>query len=248
MLSKSIAFASLAALVSGADFQVMVGGGALTFTPAEAIAQIGDTVTFVFNAKNHTVTQSSFVNPCTRFRNSTTRRNGFDSGFKPVAAGTTDLPTMQLRLTTSEPIWLFCAQGNHCAQGMVASINAATTGPKTLVPASHLSRLSSSLFRLGGVNMENWENKGLILEFGYRFAAYKAIAMGGPAPANTTTATATDTSSAADPSRSPRGGGSLGPGQPDLSSADPTAGSPTLSASALPTTATRATYVLFPWL
>ena len=133
MLSKSIALASLAALVSGADFQVMVGGGGLTFTPAETVAQIGDTVTFVFNAKNHTVTQSSFVAPCTRFRNATTKRNGFDSGFKPVAPGTTDLPTMQLRITTAEPIWLFCAQGNHCASGMVASINAATTGPKTSV-------------------------------------------------------------------------------------------------------------------
>ena len=85
-----------------------------------------------------------------------------------------------------------------------------------------------------------------MLDFGCRFAAYKAIAMGGPAPSNTTTTSSTDT--AANPIRSSPvgGGGSLGPGSVDpLASADPTAVSPTLRASALPTTATRAAYVHF---
>jgi plastocyanin len=47
------------------DHKITVGNnGILSYNPANISASIGDTVTFEFHPKNHTVTQSSFLNPC----------------------------------------------------------------------------------------------------------------------------------------------------------------------------------------
>jgi plastocyanin len=46
------------------DHRVIVGGTTLTFQPSNITAQPGDAITFEFHQKNHTVTQSSFANPC----------------------------------------------------------------------------------------------------------------------------------------------------------------------------------------
>lgn len=44
---------------------VMVGGSAgLVYSPEYVYANVGDTILFQFGAKNHTVTQSSFAQPC----------------------------------------------------------------------------------------------------------------------------------------------------------------------------------------
>ena len=56
---------------------------------------------------------------------------GFDSGFVPVAANATAFPAWTIQVTVGTPLWFYCKQGNHCASGMVGSINAATTGNKT---------------------------------------------------------------------------------------------------------------------
>lgn len=67
----------------------------------------------------------------------------------PVAPGTTeDLPTLSLTINDvrllhlcgclsvltifklqTAPIWAYCAQGNHCGQGMIFSVNAVEDGP-----------------------------------------------------------------------------------------------------------------------
>jgi plastocyanin len=63
------------------DHKVIVGGTTLTFEPANITAQPGDTITFEFHQKNHTITQSSFANPCQMLSsNSTSGQVGFDSG------------------------------------------------------------------------------------------------------------------------------------------------------------------------
>ena len=64
------------------DHRIIVGGaGALTFDPANITAQVGDTITFEFRAKNHTVTQSTFAAPCVDLtETSTSGQVGFDSG------------------------------------------------------------------------------------------------------------------------------------------------------------------------
>ena len=61
---------------------VTVGAnGVLAFSPDNLKVDVGETVTFRFMAKNHTVTQSSFANPCTPLGESSANGlAGFDSG------------------------------------------------------------------------------------------------------------------------------------------------------------------------
>lgn len=62
------------------DHKVVVGGpGNLNYEPSNITAQVGDTVTFEFRQKNHTVTASSFAAPCNRLA-ATAGDAGFDSG------------------------------------------------------------------------------------------------------------------------------------------------------------------------
>lgn len=61
-------------------------------------------------AKNHTVTQSTFADPCTieTLANGST---GVDSGFMPVAANATSFPTFSFTIqNASAPLWFFCRQ------------------------------------------------------------------------------------------------------------------------------------------
>jgi plastocyanin len=107
----------------GKDVKVVVGGpGKLVFDPPSVKAQPGDTITFEFRQKSHTVTQSTFASPCTL------APNGFNSGPQPVADGATTFPTWQIKVNDTNAIWAFCQTGNHCAQGMVFAVNAPDTG------------------------------------------------------------------------------------------------------------------------
>ncbi|KIY69999.1 Cupredoxin [Cylindrobasidium torrendii FP15055 ss-10] len=111
------------------DHKVVVGGpdGQLSFDPPSLSANEGDTVTFEFHTKNHTVTQSSFNDPCRMLsETSTTGATGFDSGFKPVTGST--FPTFVVQVNDTKPIWGYCRQANHCGQGMAFAINAPSTG------------------------------------------------------------------------------------------------------------------------
>lgn len=115
---------STSAVPSGTDHKVIVGGaGILAFSPSNISAQVGDTITFEFHQKNHTVTSSSFDTPCQG-------NGGFDSGFKPVADGAASFPTFTVPVNDTKPIWAYCKQGNHCTSGMVFAVNAVETGPK----------------------------------------------------------------------------------------------------------------------
>ncbi|KLO05596.1 hypothetical protein SCHPADRAFT_946784 [Schizopora paradoxa] len=129
------------ALVGAAAAQnvinVTVGGtgnNLFIFSPSSVTANNGDVVQFIYAGMpgNHSVTQSSFANPCNPLS------DGFDSGNILVPAGlptTTSFPTWNLTITNqSQPIWFFCKQtlpGPHCSSGMVGSINAPTSGTNT---------------------------------------------------------------------------------------------------------------------
>lgn len=148
----SAALLAAASTAHAADHTIVVGGSAgLVFTPPSINAEVGDLVTFIFSSKNHTVTQSGFASPCTLLQNATinvwlptsppfvciliepcVQAVGFDSDFVPVGANATEFPAWTIEVTAKTPIWFYCKQGNHCQQGMVGSINAATTGNKTL--------------------------------------------------------------------------------------------------------------------
>ncbi|KZT26567.1 hypothetical protein NEOLEDRAFT_1132091, partial [Neolentinus lepideus HHB14362 ss-1] len=72
------------------------------------MANVGDTLSFQFQSKNHTVTQSTFADPCEQM---TTPTVGIDSGFVPVAADATTFPVWSFTMTNaSAPLWFYCKQ------------------------------------------------------------------------------------------------------------------------------------------
>lgn len=110
----------------GNTIKVIVGGpnGNLTFTPSRVSASPKDTIQFVFQQKNHTVIQSSFATPCVPLTDKTTgQKMGFNAGFFPVAADSTDFPTWSLTINDTSPIWAYCGQTGHCGSGMVFAVN-----------------------------------------------------------------------------------------------------------------------------
>jgi len=120
---------ALLPFVSAAVHDIQVGaGGKLVYSPEAISAQPGDQVVFHFNPKNHTVTQSSFADPCGP------KPGGISSGFQPVAANqTSNLPTYTITVNDTQPIWVYCAQAartpsSHCGQGMVFAINCGLDG------------------------------------------------------------------------------------------------------------------------
>jgi len=122
------ALSTVASVWAQTDHAVAVGQGGLTFTPSSITVKDGDTVTFSFMAKNHSVVQSTFAKPCER---QSTPNLGVDSGFQAIPpAGLNGAPPPQWKITITNataPLWFFCGQtapANHCAAGMVFAINA----------------------------------------------------------------------------------------------------------------------------
>ncbi|KAF8954603.1 hypothetical protein BDZ97DRAFT_1730296 [Flammula alnicola] len=112
--------------VQAVDHLVKVGANSsLIFDPTNITAVAGDTISFQFQGKNHSVTQSTFASPCVKM---TTPTAGVDSGFMPVASGATQLPQWTITVSNATaPLWFFCAQTapvSHCGSGMVFAVNA----------------------------------------------------------------------------------------------------------------------------
>ncbi|KAI9638416.1 uncharacterized protein MKK02DRAFT_42807 [Dioszegia hungarica] len=122
------ATALVAASVVSAETQQIVVGMNMTrsYTPNTITANVGDVLNFTFVAGNHSVSQSSFSNPCKDLSNGTVF-----SGYMPanITAGKTS--SYQVTINDTNPVWIYCAQGNHCQLGMVLSVNAPTSGNMT---------------------------------------------------------------------------------------------------------------------
>lgn len=120
--STLLPVALLATVAQGKEWIVAVGkGGQLKFDP-EVIpdAKHGDTVTYQFYAKNHSVVASTFGEPCKPLE-----KDLIFSAFVPTDSP--DVPSttsFTITIKDNKPLWFYCAQGNHCQQGMVQSINA----------------------------------------------------------------------------------------------------------------------------
>jgi len=121
--SSSSAAAAIPTAGPGQHIIQVGAGNQLMFTPSSVTAAVNDTIIFVFptgGAFNHSISQSTFQNPCTLMP------GGFDSGLQP--------PGMQWSLVVqnaSTPIWFFCQQTvpvQHCGSGMVGAINPPSTG------------------------------------------------------------------------------------------------------------------------
>ncbi|KAJ3571580.1 hypothetical protein NP233_g3656 [Leucocoprinus birnbaumii] len=155
------------AAAQGQVHVVKVGGpGILKFDPPHIQAQPRDVVVFQFQQKNHTVTQSSFADPCRRLNANGTL--GFDSGFQAVADNATDFPTWNFTVTDTSPVWAYCRQtapSSHCGAGMVFAINSVETSERNFTAfqnvAEKLNGTSSSAnspssavsLRLGGATV-----------------------------------------------------------------------------------------------
>ncbi|KAL2160769.1 hypothetical protein VTH06DRAFT_966 [Thermothelomyces fergusii] len=120
---------ALAALTSVASAQkvwpvTVAANGSLTFSPERLEVPPGDWVQFQFHAGNHTVTQSTFDQPCQPI-GMHSNITGIHSGFVPVAASEAEgmYPTYSIQINDTKPLWLYCAQGKHCQKGMVMVIN-----------------------------------------------------------------------------------------------------------------------------
>ncbi|KAJ7932861.1 Cupredoxin, partial [Mycena leptocephala] len=131
----SLALSALAPILSvyADNILVMVGANnQLAFSPPNVTANVGDVISFQFQSKNHSVTQSTFGSPCTT---QTTPKQGIDSGFQFVGApGAAMLPQFSFNVTDLNPLWFYCAQTNpasHCSAGMVFSVNADPSSPKS---------------------------------------------------------------------------------------------------------------------
>jgi len=136
-----------AVTATSSPFKVSVGKDGLTYTPSNIIAEVGTLIEFDFFPKNHTVTQSSFKDPCHPLST-----GGFFSGFVPTNATPSDT-TFTITVMDTKPIWFYCSQtvGTHCQKGMVGSINAPAVGNNTLDAFILLaSNASQSTFPPGG--------------------------------------------------------------------------------------------------
>ncbi|KAG2752073.1 hypothetical protein P692DRAFT_20951803 [Suillus brevipes Sb2] len=122
MFSSLFLVLGVVSLAQAAQFNVTVGGGPLRYDPQFVNANPGDTIIFTFKQSNHTATQSTLAQPCVK------ASNGFDSGYMPVSASNTNgpFPAAQFTVQDTNPVWVYCKQGNHCQQGMVFAVNPGT--------------------------------------------------------------------------------------------------------------------------
>ena len=113
-----VVLAALAPLfVLAATISVEVGNDA--FTPSYVTAKSGDVIEFKLVDGTHTVTQSTFMTPCTA------TESGFNSGTLSSQS------PWSLQINSSMPVWMYCAVGDHCAKGMVFSVNSNENGDQS---------------------------------------------------------------------------------------------------------------------
>lgn len=97
---------------------IAVGKGGLNFDPDTVTAAQGDVLEFHFYPVNHSIAQSSFDKPCVA------DETGIWSGFMPVTAEQdVGNETFSVTVNSTDPLWLYCSQGQHCNAGMAMVVN-----------------------------------------------------------------------------------------------------------------------------
>ncbi|KAK5120465.1 hypothetical protein LTR85_006120 [Meristemomyces frigidus] len=107
---------------------ITVGEVENQFSPDNITATPGDIVTFVFYPSNHSVIQSVYGYPCIPSED-VTDQQGFFSGFQPIANTSGPLPSWNLTINTTDPVWYYCgAPGSCIGYSMLGVINANVSG------------------------------------------------------------------------------------------------------------------------
>lgn len=121
----------------------VAAGGNFVFNPSNITASNGTLVTFFFPGGSlaHSVTQSSFDEPCTYLAAANGSSGGFDSGLQTGVQFTINITD------DTQPIWFHCKQVSHCGLGMVGSINAPSTG-------NTFSAFQAAALKIGGSEVQ----------------------------------------------------------------------------------------------
>jgi len=172
---------------------VVVGGPQDTFVPNALMAAVGDIIQFQFSNGNHTVTQSTSDKACTPMD------AGVHSGHIPFKDGQTDVGTFNMPVTSTDPMFLYCATGPHCQEGQVMIIN--PTNAKQVVDYVKLSQATTKSTD-GGAPVGGAAGKIALDQAAFSPAPAKDAAGGGAPPAappagNTTSSAAAAGSTAA---------------------------------------------------
>lgn len=69
--------------------------------------------------QNHSVVMGDYNNACAPVASSNTQ--AFFTGFMATQAD--GQLTYTVPVKTTDPMWMYCAQGKHCQEGMVAVVN-----------------------------------------------------------------------------------------------------------------------------
>ncbi|KFA49622.1 hypothetical protein S40293_06609 [Stachybotrys chartarum IBT 40293] len=173
MLFTSIVAAALLGVAqaqTGVDVQVVAVGQnpinnqtGLAFYPDKITATPGSMVQFQFWAGNHTVTQSTFDQPCLPMPQSANITSvPIWSGYQPVAASEAmgQIPVFTVMINDTRPIWLYCSQGQHCQNGMVMVINENTAANASRSLENYKSLASTATGENGGTGAGNGNGNG----------------------------------------------------------------------------------------
>jgi len=176
-VTSAAAAAATAPANSPGRVNVNVGASGLVFSPPSFVAPNNTVVTFYFaDGINHSVTQSSFANPCTYLAANGSSPAGFDSGL-------TKGKQWSITITNdARPIWFYCKAGKHCGMGMVGAINAPSSG-------NTFDTFRSAALAIGSAQPAQTDNGPVTGGVGAQATAAPATATGTTAPTNTSGAT-----------------------------------------------------------
>jgi len=128
--------------------------GTLAYFPNNLKAAVGDMIQFQFAPANHTVTQSTFDQPCAPINMFNKNVTGFYSGFMPVSASSTTTPTYTIMVQNTTPMWIYCSQGKHCQNGMTMVVNENPTANATRTLANFQAIAAKASVNLPGSVIE----------------------------------------------------------------------------------------------
>ncbi|KAH7102098.1 hypothetical protein BKA62DRAFT_829680 [Auriculariales sp. MPI-PUGE-AT-0066] len=103
------------------------------FDPSFIVAQPGDDIEFTFAmnqwVKDPITVQHTATRTVDLWFPMLTAGSGFDTGIHDTGSVLTNTgESFTLRVNDTNPLWFFCAVGNHCQQGMVFAVNPPQTG------------------------------------------------------------------------------------------------------------------------
>lgn len=120
LFQASCLLTSLCALAfAQSTIDVDVGEGGLVYKPSTVTAAPGSAVNFHFYPGDHSVAQSNYDSPCMP-----SGPGAIWSGFINPSSGSGEANMMfTITINNTDPIWIYCAQDQHCESGMAMVIN-----------------------------------------------------------------------------------------------------------------------------